>query len=108
MSLNIRYLTNEARTVKVFTVTNSGVTPTSFEIFNSRGEIDKSIQHYAPPVATPVNPDNAQMLGVLDILYPEHPRCCLPKFSTKACLGPACRLTMSGECYNPDKWKGSI
>jgi len=97
-SLNIRYLTNESKSVKVFTVTNSGVTPVSFEVFYNRGDIDKSIQHYIPPVATPCSPDIANMHGVLDILYPRWPNCRRLDYENRACLDDACQFKVDGKC----------
>ena len=70
MSLNIRYLTNGK--ITAYTVTNSGVTPSTFEIFKNREDIDIRIRHYAKET-DPVycDPDIAKMFGVRELFYPD-------------------------------------
>ena len=89
MSLNIRYLTNGEK--EVFTVSNIGVTPPTFEIFEKREDIDKNIRHYAPKEPKYCDPDIAQMFDVLDIFYPNQPNCVVPKWKNTICIENSCR-----------------
>ena len=68
MSLCIRHLTSGGR--EVFTVHNKGVSPTSYEIFDNREDIDWRIRHYAPEEPEYCSPDLAKQLGVFEKLYP--------------------------------------
>jgi len=90
MSLNIRYLTNGIKSV--YTVRNAGVTPTTFEIFDRREDIDIRIRHYAP-TGDPVHcePDLARMFGVLDLFYPNFPNCPMPEYSNSKCIAESCK-----------------
>ena len=90
MSLNIRHLTNGEKAL--FTVSNTGVTPAVFEIFNKRDDIDKSIRHYAPS-GNPVfcDPELAHIFGVLYLFYPNHPNCVKPEYSGKICIAKSCK-----------------
>lgn len=105
MSLNIRYLTNGIHSV--YTVTNTAVTPNTFAIYDKRDDIDISMRHYAPDKPQFCIPDTARMFGVLDLFYPNHPKCIREKYGDKICLGMGCRYhpnskeKESGECKTP-------
>ena len=92
MSLSIRYLTNGEK--ELFTVSDTGIEPPTFEIFDKRDDIDINIRHYAPK-GEPVfcKPDLARIFGVLDIFYPNHPNCILPKYSGKKCIAESCKYS---------------
>lgn len=96
MSLNIRYLTNGEK--EVFTITNTGVTPNEFCVVNSREEIDESIRHYAPEKPQFCSVDIARMFGVLDIFYPDNPKCTMDGHIGKPCIADACKYWGIGKC----------
>ena len=96
MSLNIRYLTNGE--MEVFTVSNTGVNPPTFQVFEKREDIDPSIRHYAPSgEPTMCKPDLARMFGVLDLFYPGHPNCAIPRYADKKCIAESCKYSPNGE-----------
>ena len=90
MSLEIRYLTNGER--EIFTVRNEGVRPPTFDIYDKRSDIDVNIRHYAPE-GNPVycSPALAEIHGVQDVLYPNHPKCVLPKYADRLCVTDGCK-----------------
>jgi len=101
MSLSIRHLTNGENTV--FTVSNTGVTPPTFEIFNNREDIDMGIRHYVP-TDEPMHcePDLAYIFGVGDLFYPNFKHDCgrtdLKPHNPKRCIAESCRYhAYSGE-----------
>ena len=105
MSLNIRHLTNGE--IIVFTVSNTGVTPPTFEIIYNRDDIDESIRHYAP-IGEPVHcePDLARCFGVGDLFYPNFPNCGrtdLKPYNVKKCIAEQCKYHAYSN--NPDSGK---
>ena len=90
MSLDIRYLTNGEKSV--YAVRNSGVTPTSLEIFETYEDIDERIRHYAPKGEPKwCGPDLARTFGVLDLFYPNHPNCVMKNYSDRQCIAESCK-----------------
>ena len=98
MSLNIRHLTNGK--LEVFTVSNTGTEPPTFEIFHSRDDIDKSLRDDVPVgKALYCGPDSARMFGVLDLFYPNHPNCGLADLkphNVKRCIAESCKYAPDG------------
>ena len=101
MSLNIRHLTNGE--ITIYTVSNTGVTPPTFEIYYNRESIDKNIRHYAKTdEPTHCEPDLARIFGVLDLFYPNHPNCGMPEYANKKCIAESCRYNN----YSDDAERG--
>lgn len=86
MSLNIRYLSNGEKEVFRVLHTDTG----EKEIYSKREEIPDSIRHYVPEKVQIVEPDTARIFGVLDVLYPNHPKCGMPEYDGKICIAESC------------------
>jgi len=90
MSLDIRYVTNGQQ--KFYRVIDSSTE--TFDIYNTLGEVPESIRHYAAGVELKFcQPDLARMFGVIDILYPNYPKCGLEGYEGKNCIAESCRHT---------------
>lgn len=89
MSLDIRYITNGVKTI--YRVIDGSAE--SFNIYNDRDDIPKSIRHYAPKGEPKfVGPDMATIFGVRDILYPNFPNCGLPDYVGRRCIAESCKF----------------
>lgn len=97
MSLDIRFLTNGEK--EVFTVRDSSQSPPSFNIYEKREQIPKSIRHYADSKLKPTfcKPDSARVFGVLDLFYPDHGSCRLGGAKNSKCLAESCAAVDSAE-----------
>lgn len=88
MSLDIRYLTNGEKKLYIVRHTDTG----EREIYNTRDEVPQSIRHYAKEGEPKmVEPDIARMFGVLDIFYPNHPKCTMKGYEDKICIAESCK-----------------
>lgn len=88
MSLDIRYVTNGKQ--KFYRVIDSSAE--TFDIYNTLEEVPESIRHYAANSELRFyQPDIARMLGVIDILYPDYPKCGLEGYEGKNCIAEGCR-----------------
>lgn len=88
MSLDIRYLTNGKK--EIYTVRDSSAE--TFDVYEKREDIPKSIIHYVPDKVMFAGPDLARVLGALDVLYPNFPKCGLEGYTNKLCIGDSCRF----------------
>lgn len=102
MSLNIRYLTNGHK--NVYVVRELSQTPAFVGFYENKADIDSRILYYVPD-GEPVfcGPDQAwfferhdAMKGLLDYLYPNHPKCVIPEHSNKRCVAESCRYNVFG------------
>jgi len=94
MSLDIRYITNGVKTI--YRVIDGSAE--SFNIYNNRDDIPKSIRHYAPKGEPKfVGPDMATIFGVRDILYPNFPNCGLPDYAGRRCIAESCKFAENGD-----------
>lgn len=88
MSLDIRYVTNgKKEIIRVIDGCND-----TFNVYNKREDVPKSIRHYVPEKVKFVGPDLARIFGVLDILYPGFPNCGLEGYTDKKCIGDSCKF----------------
>ena len=92
MSLDIRYVTNGKKTI-YRVIDSSDDFGTAFNVYDTRDQIPESIRHYAPKGEPKfVGPDMAAIFGVLDILYPNFPKCNHPDYIEKRCIAEACKF----------------
>ena len=91
MSLDIRYVTNGKKAI--YRVIDSSAK--TFSIYETKDQIPQNIRHYAPEGYPKfVGPDMAAIFGVLDILYPNFPKCGHPDYIGKRCIAEACRFAV--------------
>lgn len=94
MSLDIRYVTNGKKVI--YRVIDGSAD--TFDVYDNRDDIPKSIRHYAPEGEPKfVGPDMAAIFGVRDILYPNFPDCNHPEYSGKRCIAESCRFAVDGD-----------
>lgn len=90
MSLNIRHVTNGKKTIYRVTDSVSDVSG----IYENLEDIPASIRYYAEKTKlTFAGPDLARMFGVLDVLYPNFPKCGHPDYVGKNCIAESCRYS---------------
>ena len=89
MSVDIRYVTNGKKAI--YRVIDSSAK--AFNIYESKDQIPQNIRHYTPEGEPKfVDPDMAAIFGVLDILYPNFPKCGHPDYIGKRCIAEACKF----------------
>ena len=89
MSIDIRYVTNGKKAI--YRVIDSSAK--AFNIYESKDQIPQNIRHYAPEGEPKfVDPDMAAIFGVLDVLYPNFPKCGHPDYIGKRCIAMSCKF----------------
>ena len=89
MSIDIRYVTNGKKAI--YRVIDSSAN--AFNIYESKDQIPQNIRHYTPDGEPKfVDPDMAAIFGVLDVLYPNFPKCGHPDYIGKRCIATSCKF----------------
>lgn len=108
MSLDMRYLTNGKK--EIYTVRDS--LHMTFNVYEKREDVPENIRHYVPEKVQYAGPDLARIFGVLDILYPNFPKCGWEGYTDRLCIGDGCRF--DEECggymnclYFDKSWKNT-
>lgn len=98
MSLDCRILKKFGTNEVYYYCRNTGVAPHKVALWTDPAETPKEIEHYFKNLGIiTIGPDMARYFGILDMMYPNFPKCGVKEWAGDKCIAESCKYAPGGD-----------